>query len=73
MQNILKTSLKRTLWTFTQSNLMNRYSATTHVEEQMTWWHATCISLIVVFSVLTAAGVALYAVSVVKTRNKEDE
>ncbi|MCI8613311.1 MAG: beta-glucosidase [Clostridia bacterium] len=70
MQQIIKTSLKRTLWSFSQSNLMNRYSASTRVVWQMTWWRALYISLIVVFAVFTAAGIALYAVSVLKSKKE---
>ena len=70
MQQIIKTSLKRTLWSFSQSNLMNRYSASTRVVWWMTWWRALYISLIVVFAVFTAAGIALYAASVLKSKKE---
>ncbi len=70
MQQTVKRSVKRTLWTFAQSNLMNRYSASTRVVWQMTWWRALYISLIVVFGVATAGGIAMYALSVVKGKKE---
>jgi beta-glucosidase-like glycosyl hydrolase len=72
MQSILKTSVKRTLWTFAQSNLMNRYSATTHTEWQMTSWRAAYISVIVVSAVLVAGCAALYVVSTIKHKKEEE-
>lgn len=71
MQGIIKTSLKRSLWAFSQSNLMNRYNASTHKEWRMTPWRAMYITAIVVTSVLTAAGAAMYVISVIKGKKEE--
>ena len=70
MQEIVKTSIKRTLWCFAQSNLMNRYTSTTHVVSHMTWWRVAYVSAIVVFSVLAAAAAVLYAITYVKSRKE---
>lgn len=71
MQNIIKTSVKRTLWAFSQSNLMNRYAASTHKEWRMTSWRVMYISAIVVTSVLSAGCAAMYVVSAIKGRKEE--
>ncbi len=71
MQNIIKTSIKRTLWSFGQSNLMNRYNASTHKEWRMTPWRAMYISAITVTAVLSAGCVAMYVLSVIKGRKEE--
>ncbi len=66
MMAALKNSNKNLLWAFANSNLMNRYSATTHRVSQMTWWRVAYISAIVVVSVITAAFAVLYIISVFK-------
>lgn len=71
MQNIIKNSVKRTLWTFAQSNLMNRYSSTTHTVSVMTWWRSAYTAAIVIFAVLTAASAAMYVVTTIKSRKEE--
>jgi len=71
MQNIIKTSLKRTLWSFGQSNLMNRYNASTHKEWRMTPWRAMYISALVITSVLAAGGAAMFVVSTIKGKKEE--
>ncbi len=65
MMQALKDNNKNLLWAMAQTNLMNRYNETTHLETQMTWWRALYIVAIVVFAVLTAAAAVLYVVSVV--------
>ena len=60
MQNAVRNSVKRTLWTLTQSNLMNRYSAETHTEWRMTPWRAIYMGLMAVSGVLMIAMAALY-------------
>ena len=47
---------------------MNRYNASTHVVWQMTSWRAAYIAAITVTAVLTAGMIALYVISVVKTK-----
>ncbi len=69
MQQALKDSNKNLLWAFAQSNLMNRYSASTHVESQMTWWRIAYITAIVVFSLITAGLLVLYILSLRKENN----
>ena len=70
MQNIIKTSIKRTLWSFGQSNLMNRYNASTHKEWRMTPWRAMYIAGITVTAVLSAGCAAMYVVSVLKGKKE---
>lgn len=70
MQQILKTSIKRTLWAFTQSNLMNRYSSTTHAEWRMTSWRAAYIAAITITAVVTAGAVAMYVISLAKDKEE---
>lgn len=72
MQGIIRTSVKRTLWSFAHSNLMNRYNATTHKEWRMTYWRAAYIAAITVTAVLTVASAAMYVVATVKSK-KEDK
>ena len=70
MQNIIKTSVKRTLWSFAQSNLMNRYNASTHSEWQMTPWRAMYIGAIAVTAVLSVAMCAMYVISTQKDKKE---
>lgn len=66
MQQAFKDSVHNTLWAFCQTNLVNRYNASSHLEWQMTWWRGVYIAAIVVFSVVTVACVVLYVVSLKK-------
>lgn len=68
MMQALKDNNKNLLWAICQSNLMNRYNASTHVVWQMTSWRAAYIAAITVTAVLTAGMIALYVISVVKTK-----
>ena len=70
MQNTVKNSVKRTLWCFAQSNLMNRYSSTTHTEWQMTWWRGAYIAAITVTCIITVGAAAMYALSVIKGKKE---
>lgn len=70
MQQAFKDSVHNTLWAFCQSNLVNRYNASSHLESQMTWWRAVYIVAIVVSAILTVAAVVLYVLSAIK--KKED-
>lgn len=71
MQNAVKNSVKRTLWSFTQSNLMNRYSATTHVEWRMTPWRAMYMGSMAVTGVLMLASLVLFLRGSVKSKKEE--
>ena len=68
MMQARKDNNKNLLWAICQSNLMNRYNASTHVVWQMTSWRAAYIAAITVTAVLTAGMIALYVISVVKTK-----
>ena len=70
LQKTVKHSIKRTLWALSNSNLMNQYTSTTHTESVMVWWRSLYVALIAVFAVLTAAGVALYTISVLKSKKE---
>ena len=69
MQGIIRTSLKRSLWAFAHSNLMNRYSASTHVESVMTPWRVGYTAAIAVTAVLALASAVMFILS---SRKKED-
>ncbi len=71
MMQALKDNNKNLLWAICQSNLMNRYNATTHTVWQMTSWRAIYIAAIAVTSVLTVGMAVLYVVSVVKTKEEK--
>lgn len=68
--NQVKNANKRTLYVLAQSNLMNKYNASVHTERLMTWWRAAYISAITVTAVFTAAGAALYVLSVIKGKEE---
>lgn len=73
IQEAIRNSNKRMLWTIAQSNVMNRYNSSTHIESRMTWWRAAYISALVITGVFTVAALSLYAVSVVKGRKNKKE
>lgn len=74
MQEAMKLSTKRALYTFANSNLMNSINSTTREVWLMTWWRAVYISLIVLFSFLTLGSATLYALTYVsKGKSKEVE
>ncbi|HHW89589.1 MAG TPA: hypothetical protein GX745_01625 [Clostridiales bacterium] len=59
-----------TLYALANSLAMNGINSTSRVVQLMTWWRATYISLIVIFSAAALASIAFYTVSLVK-RSKE--
>ena len=71
MQEAVRNSVKRTLWVFTQSNLMNRYSAQTRTEWRMTPWRAMYMGAMAVSGVLTLAAAVMYVLPG-KKRKKEE-
>lgn len=70
LQAAVKESCHNILYAMSQSNLMNRYNSTTHLQQNMTWWRAAYMGLIGTFAVLTLASLALY---VVPCKKKESE
>lgn len=70
LQNAVKESCHNILYAFSQSNLMNRYNSTTHIEQTMTWWRMAYLAAIAAFGILMLASGALYVVS---SRRKERE
>lgn len=69
LQEAVKSSCHKILYAMSQSNLMNRYNSTTHIEQTMTWWRAAYYGAIGVSGVLTAACMVLYVMS--NKRKKE--
>jgi hypothetical protein len=68
MLKAFKTAAHRTLWTFAQSNFMNAYNSSSHVEWQMTWWRAAYIGGISVFGILMLSFATMYILSVKKVK-----
>ena len=60
VQAAAKESAHNMLYAMAQSNLMNRYNSTSHVEQQMTWWRGAYIAAIAVSGLLTLGCAALY-------------
>ena len=53
VQAAAKESAHNILYAMANSNLVNRYNSTSHMEQLMTWWRAAYIALIAVFALLT--------------------
>lgn len=70
LQNAVKEASHNILYAFSQSNLMNRYNSTTHIEQAMTWWRMAYIAAIAVFGILLLASGVLYVLS---SKRKESE
>lgn len=70
LQKAVKDSSHNILYAFSQSNLMNRYNSTTHIEQNMTWWRMAYIAAIAAFGILLTASAVLYVVS---AKRKERE
>ena len=70
LQLKLKEAVHKNIYAWTESNLMNRYNATTRVEKQMTWWRATYYGIAGVSGVLMVVGAAMYVMS---SKGKEEE
>ena len=69
----LKKNIKYVLYSLANSNAMNGVNSTTHVVQLMTWWRATYISLITVFSITTALGLSLFIWKELANAKKEEE
>jgi beta-glucosidase len=76
MQKAIRQAMHYSLYTLSQSNMMNGYNATTHTEERMTWWRATAIGLIAGTATGLGVSVIFYAVTQLKpvlAKKKEDK
>ncbi|MBO4990156.1 MAG: glycoside hydrolase family 3 C-terminal domain-containing protein [Clostridia bacterium] len=63
LQKAMKDMVKRELWCFANSSLMNKVNSSSYSVWNLTWWRATYISTIAVSGVITLAAAALYVVS----------
>ena len=63
LQNAVKESVHNVLFAISQSNLVNRYNSTTRIENQMTWWRALYLGLIILFAILTVVCSVLYVLA----------
>lgn len=70
LQKAVKDSCHNILYAFSQSNLMNRYNSTTHIEQTMTWWRMAYMAAIAVSGILLLASAVLYVLS---SKRKESE
>ena len=52
---------------------MNGMNASSRIIRNVTWWSATLIVCEVLFGLLAAGGVALYAVTLVKSKKEEEK
>lgn len=59
----IRSAVKRKLWMFAHTPLVNSINKTTHSEWNMTWWRSAYTASIATSASLTGLGVALYAVS----------
>ncbi len=70
LQLKLKEAVHKNIYAWTESHLMNRYNATTHIESQLTWWRAAYYGLAGVSGVALLAGVVMY---VMASAHKKEE
>ena len=62
-QNAIKSSVHKILYAMASSNLMNRYSASTHIEQLPTWWRSLYQNLTIVSGILLALTFLMYLIS----------
>lgn len=60
-------------YAYASSNAMNGMNASSRIIRNVTWWSATLIVCEVLFGLLAAGGVALYAVTLVKSKKEEEK
>lgn len=60
-------------YAYANSNAMNGMNASSRVIRNVTWWSATLIVCEVLFGLLAAGGVALYAVTLVQSKKEEEK
>lgn len=70
LQQKLKDAVHKNIYAWSVSNLMNRYNATTHIENPVTWWRAAYYGLIGVSAVIMVASAGMYVVA--STKKKEE-
>ncbi len=70
LQLKLKDAVHKNIYAWSESHLMNRYNATTHIESQMTWWRAAYYGLAGVSGAVLLLGVVMYVMA--STRKKEE-
>ena len=70
LQLKLKDAVHKNIYAWSESHLMNRYNATTHIESQMTWWRVAYYGLAGVSGAVLLLGVAMYVMA--STRKKEE-
>lgn len=71
LQMKLKEAVHKNIYAWTESHLMNRYNATTHIESQMTWWRAIYYGMTGVSGAVLVLSVVMYGVTSI--RKKEEE
>ena len=62
--------MHKNIYAWSESHLMNRYNATTHIESQMTWWRVAYYGLAGVSGAVLLLGVVMYVMA--STRKKEE-
>jgi beta-glucosidase len=70
IQKALRQSNHDLLWAFCQSNLMNRYNASTRSKWLMTWWRGAYIAAISLTGALALSSFVLYLKSFKKEENQ---
>ena len=70
LQLKLKDAVHKNIYAWSESHLMNRYNATTHIESQMTWWRVAYYGLAGVSGAVLLLGVVMYVMA--STRKKEE-
>lgn len=71
LQLKLKEAVHKNIYAWTESHLMNRYNATTHIESQLTWWRAVYYGMAGVSGIVMLAGVGVYIMA--SAHKKEEE
>lgn len=69
MQEAIRESNKRMIWTLCQSNLVNRYNSSSRMVNVMTSWRIAYVAAIAVTAVLAVVGSSMYVLSVIKSGN----
>lgn len=70
LQLKLKEAVHKNIYAWSVSHLMNRYNATTHVENPITWWRAAYYGMIGVSAVVMLLSAGMYVMAC--TKKKEE-
>ena len=70
LQLKLKEAVHKNIYAWTESHLMNRYNATTHVEQNMTWWRASYYGLAGVSAVVMLFSAGMYVMASMKKKEE---